>query len=326
MRAVFRLILVLFVLGAVTLGYSFACYYRPSAIKDTTVVIPSGSGLRGTLALLHEAEVLPSTELILAPLLLTSDPRMLKAGEYAFYQGMTPADIIAKLVRGEVVVHKLTIPEGWTSYQVRAALMAEPLLTGDIPATIAEGSLLPDTIHFARGESRASIVARMQEAQQKLLAQLWPRRVSGLPYATPEEALVMASIVERETGKEDERALVAGVFVNRLRAGMLLQTDPSVIYGLEREQGGKPMERALTTADLKRDTPYNTYMRGGLPPEPICHPGRKAIEAALNPAASNALYFVATGNGGHRFAATLQEHNANVAAYRRELAVQATRQ
>lgn len=318
----FVAVLLLLCVGAV--GWSFYSYFVPTTATDKTVFIAPKTGARALLAQLHAEELVPAFEVIALPLFLTSDYHALKAGEYTFAAGMTPAEIIGKIVRGEVVVHKVTIPEGWNIMQVRALLLAEPLLSGDLPEVIQEGSILPDTMHFQRGEPRAAVLARMQKAQAALMAELWEKRAVDLPYQTPQEAIIMASIVERETGLGGERPMVAGVFINRLRIGMLLQTDPSVVYGIEVEQGGAPLGRALTRADLMRDTPYNTYTRAGLTPTPICNPGRKAIEAALNPAATDALYFVATGTGGHHFAATLAEHNANVAAYRAAMRAAAT--
>lgn len=325
-KCILSALLALLLLAVAALCYSFMLYHQPGGTGETkTVVIPTGSGARALLKQLHAEGLLPRFELVAVPIFLTADYKALKAGEYEFASGMSPKQIIEKISRGEVVVHKVTIPEGRTSYQVRGALMAEPLLTGELPAVIPEGSILPDTMHFARGELRGNVLKRMQDAQAKLLAELWEKRAADLPYATPEEALIMASIVERETGEVDERAMVAGVFVNRLRKGMMLQTDPSVIYGIEQQQGGKPMERLLSRADLQRDTPFNTYTRTGLTPTPICNPGRKAIEAALNPATSSYLYFVATGTGGHYFAATLKEHEANVVQYRKMLRAQAAK-
>jgi UPF0755 protein len=311
-------VVLLLVIAAV--GYSFYSYHAPrSGAQTTSVFIEPNSGAQGILRALHAQGLVPDPKLMMLPIFLTADYTAMKAGEYEFAAGISPAQIIKKIIRGEVVVHKITIPEGWTSYQVRQALLAEPLLTGEVPP-IAEGSLLPDTVHFRRGEARSAVVARMQQMQRELMQTLWDKRAPDLPYTTPEQAIIMASIVERETGEVDERAEVAGVFVNRLRKGMLLQTDPSVMYGIEIAQGGAPMGRLLSRTDLKTDTPYNTYTRPGLTPTPICHPGRKAIEAALNPAFTEALYFVATGTGGHRFAATLAEHNRNVAEYRKVMA------
>ncbi len=300
-------------------GYSSYTYRTATAPVEKTVMIQPGGGARVILAQLHEAGLTPAPIWMAVPMYSAGANRKLKAGEYHFEAGATPAQIIGKITRGEVEVHKLTIPEGWNSYQLRAALEGEPLLTGDLPIHIPEGSAFPDTMHFARDEPRAAVLARMQKAQSEVLAKLWETRAPNLPVTTPEEALILASVVEKETGVADERSMVAGVFTNRLRMGMPLQSDPTVAYGIMVQQGGAAMSRALTTADLRRDTPYNSYTRTGLPPTPICHPGLKAIEAALNPTATDALYFVATGNGGHHFAATLAEHNQNVAAYRKSL-------
>lgn len=301
-------------------GISMLLYHAPREYPEQTVIIPPGTGARGVLAQLHAAGLAPSPALMALPMLRAQQASKLKAGEYAFASGLSPSEIIAKIARGEVVIHKVTIPEGWNSAQIRAALMAEPLLTGELPAAIPEGSLFPDTMHFARGEARASVLARMQKAHDALLAELWQARAPTVPLTSPEQAVILASIVEKETGVTDERAKVAGVFYNRLRIGMKLQSDPTVVYGIEIAQGGAPMGRLLSRADLQTDTPHNTYTREGLPPTPICHPGRAAIAAVLNPEATDALYFVADGKGGHRFAASLREHDQNVLEYRRMMA------
>jgi UPF0755 protein len=319
MRILITLALITMLVAFVGVGVSVYQYKNTRTTNEVTVVIAPKTGTKAMLAQLHEAGLVPPPMLTVIPMLMNADYKRLQAGEYAFATGTTPAQVIDKIARGEVVVHKITIPEGWNNAQVRAALMAEPLLTGDLPATIPEGSLLPDTMHFARGEARANVIARMQKAQTELMEKLWPSRAEGLPIRTIEEAIILASVIEKETGEVDERALVAGVFVNRLRIGMMLQSDPTVVYGIEAAQGHTPMGRPLTRGDLQRDTMFNSYMRAGLPPTPICNPGRAALEAALHPAATDALYFVATGNGGHRFAATLKEHEANVAAYRAAL-------
>lgn len=302
-------------LAIAAVAYSAYCYRMPMAKVDTTVTIPPRAGTRATLAQLYAEGLAPAPYLVALPLYVSGDYKWLKAGEYAVAAGDSPKQILARMVRGDIIVHKLTVPEGWTRYQLRDALRAEPLLTGDV-GEITEGSAFPDTMHFTRGESRAAIIGRMQAALQKHLAAAWEARAEGLPLATAQEALVLASIVERETGVSGERAKVAGVFMNRLRLGMPLQSDPTVAYGVEALQAGAPLGRALTTADLRRDTPYNSYTRTGLPPTPICLVGKAALEAALHPEPTDALYFVATGTGGHVFAATLAEHHANVAAYR----------
>lgn len=321
MRFVLWMLLSLLLLAFLAAGTSVYLYKNTRNTQAVTIIIEPRTGTRAILTQLHDAGLVPSVPLMVIPVLMTADYHALKAGEYAFAAGMTPAQIIGKIIRGEVVVHKITIPEGWTSYQVREALMKEPLLVGEVPA-FAEGSLLPDTMHFRRGETRVNVIKRMQEAQYAWFDSSWDNCHPDLPIKTTQEVLILASIVEKETGELDERAMVAGVFHNRLRLGMPLQSDPTVVYGIEAAQGGKPMGRALSRADLKADTPYNTYTRKGLPPTPISNPGEKAIDAVLMPAKTDALYFVATGTGGHRFAATLKEHNTNVAEYRKVMAGQ----
>lgn len=303
--------------GAV--GFSVYRYVTPLDYPETTVVIPPHTGVRDVLRVLHESGLTPIPETILLPLLVSRDGFKMKAGEYYFEPGMSPKQVIGKLVKGDIVVHKFTMPEGWTIYQLRLLLAVQPLLTGVLPAVIAEGSVFPDTVHFTRGEDRGAVLAKMQKAQAAMLAEEWNARAPETPVATPEQALILASVIEKETGIADERPLIAGVFANRLRKGMPLQSDPTVIYGMSAEKGGAPVTRDLTTADLKRDTPYNTYTRNGLPPAPICNPGRQAVHAALHPTPTDALYFVATGHGGHNFAATLKEHEANVSRYRAEM-------
>lgn len=209
---------------------------------------------------------------------------------------------------------RVTLAEGVTSWQVVEELKRADFLSGEIAAVPAEGSLAPDSYEVESGSAREELIARMAEAQTRLLAQLWAARVDGLPYQTPEEALIMASIVEKETGISEERPQVASVFQNRLEKGMRLQTDPTVIYGITNGRGG--LGRGLRQSELRKETPYNTYVIDGLPPTPIANPGRLSIEAVLNPAETDFLFFVADGTGGHAFAATLQEHNKNVAKWR----------
>ena len=297
-------------------AYGFYAYHAPSVAAEQTLIVPSRSGGRGVAAQLHAAGLAPPFALMALPMLASGHTGHLKAGEYALTAGMTPAQIIAKIASGEVVVHRLTIPEGWNIYQVRAALLAEPLLTCDLPAAIAEGSIFPDTVYFSRGEARSALLARMQQARNAVLATLWNQRAPDSVAATPEQAVILASVVERETGLPEERPLIAGVFSHRLRIGMPLQSDPTVAYGIVAMHGGVPMAAPLTLADLRADTPYNSYTRTGLPAGPICNPGRDALNAVLHPAPTEALYFVATGHGGHTFAATLAEHQHNVAVYR----------
>lgn len=315
MKFMVRLFLMLLLLAVGVVFYSFHVARTPFVAQETTVVIERGTGARAMLEQLHQQGVLPAPWKIMLPVVMRGDYRSFKAGEYRFAQGLAPQQVVASLARGEVVVHAFTVPEGWNVAQLRAGLLREPLLTGDLPAIIPEGSVSPTTIHFHRGDSRASVVERLQAQQRTILEAAWQRRVEDLPVATPEQALILASIVEKETGIADERGIVAAVFVNRLRMGMMLQSDPTVAYGIAPHGLG----RALTSGDLKRDTPYNTYTRVGLPPTPICNPGAESIAAVVNPPVSDALYFVATGNGGHHFARTLAEHNLNVSRYRAAL-------
>jgi UPF0755 protein len=209
---------------------------------------------------------------------------------------------------------RVTLAEGVTSWQVVDALKRAAFLTGEVAAVPPEGSLAPDSYEVDKGSDRAALLARMTAAQEQILAALWASRADGLPYASPEEALIMASIVEKETGVADERPQVASVFVNRLKRGMRLQTDPTVIYGVTMGQG--VLGRGIRQSELRRETPYNTYVIDGLPPTPIANPGRLSIQAALNPDTTDYIFFVADGTGGHAFAVTLQEHNANVARWR----------
>lgn len=248
----------------------------------------------------------------------------IRAGEYRLQPGLTAAGLLDKLVAGEVILHALTIIEGSTFADLIRQVRAHPALKQTLPpdagpAAVAgalgieghpEGRFLPETYRFPRGTTDLEFLRRTHRALEEYLARAWQARAEGLPYARPYEALIMASIVEKETALEEERFRIAGVFVRRLQKGMRLQTDPTVIYGLGEDFDGNLTRRHLTT-----DTAYNTYTRGGLPPTPICLPGKAAIDAALHPAEGDELYFVATGDGGHAFAATLEEHNRNVRRY-----------
>ena len=309
-------LLFLLLAASITLGVAIFRFGQPGPNnKEITVVIPPGSGFRAITKELAQQGVIADPLIFQGMVMLNAQAKNFKAGEYAFAPHVTPKRVMDALVKGEVVTHAITIAEGLTTAEAMAIIAAEPLLSGTLPGGVAEGSLLPETYHFHREDSRALIVERMQKAQQKLLAKHWPARQQNLPYDTPEAALTLASIVEKETGVANERGRIAAVFVNRLRMGMPLQSDPTVIYGIELEKG-EPLGRPLWRKDLKIDHPYNTYVHGGLPPGPIANPGKAAILAVLNPPSSKELYFVATGNGGHHFAETLREHNANVARYK----------
>lgn len=243
---------------------------------------------------------------------ITGWARQLKAGEYSFPSRASLVRVLRMLRDGDVVRHFITIPEGLTSAQAVAILDAAPELTGAAPAP-AEGALLPETYQVAFGETRAHVIGRMQAAMSDLLHNLWASRAGGLPYGSPRDAVILASIVEKETAAPTERPHVAAVYLNRLRHGVRLDSDPTVVYGLT---GGAPLGHGLRVSELKRNTAYNTYVNTGLPPTPIANPGRASLEAALHPSQSDDLYFVANGAGGHAFSSTLAAHLKNVARWR----------
>jgi UPF0755 protein len=240
----------------------------------------------------------------------------MRVGEYAFKPAMSMYDVMQTLRQGKGVVHKVSIPEGLTSFQIMQRIAQNSILTGEMPDEIpSEGSLLPDTYPFQRGLARQELINQMMRAQEIFLNEVWQRRVPGLPVTTPEEMVILASIVEKETGQADERPHVASVFVNRLSQGIRLQSDPTIIYGIFGGEG-KPKGRPIYQSDLDKVTDYNTYIIKALPPGPISNPGRASLEAVANPSKTSDLFFVADGTGGHVFAATLAEHNANVSRWR----------
>ena len=277
-----------------------------------TLIIPPGSR---TSAIAHQ---LNAAHVIAMPLVLEAQARRngiaraLKPGEYHFDPGVSIKAVLDKIVHHDVVARFVTIPEGLTSTEVMRILAKSEGLNGDVTEAPAEGAILPETYRYEWGDSRAAVFARMRAARAALLKDLWDARAPNLPLDSPEQAVTLASVVEKETGLPAERPHVAAVFVNRLRKGIKLQSDPTVTYGL-----GAEADHTLTKSDLERATPYNTYVIDGLPPGPICNPGKAAIAAVLMPAASDDLYFVADGSGGHVFAATLDQHNRNVAAWRK---------
>lgn len=278
----------------------------------TTVVLRRGASLPEIAAELERAGVVGSASLFVAAAQLTGGARELKAGEYEFASRASMSRILRAIRDGAVVRHQVTIPEGMTSQAVADLLTASPILTGVAPAP-AEGAILPETYQIERGEDRAAVLKRMMDAHDQLLAQLWAQRQPGLPIRTPDEAVILASIVEKETGIASERPRVAAVFINRLRQGMRLESDPTIIYGLT---GGKPLGRGLRASEVAQATPYNTYQIQGLPPTPISNPGRAALAAVLDPPKTNEIFFVADGSGGHAFASTYDEHLRNVARWR----------
>ncbi len=244
-----------------------------------------------------------------------SDGRDIKAGEYRFNAYQPLQSVIEQMRRGDVIVRQVTLPEGWSVAEAAQMLQADPLLDGDVGVLPPEGSLLPETYQFVRGDTRAMILNRMKAAMDKTLAELWANRAPDLPVTTPQQAVTMAAIVEKETALPAERPRIAAVYENRLRKNMLLQADPTVVYTLTK--GTRPLGRPLTLNDLATPSPYNTYTSPGLPPGPIANPGRASLEAVLHPETNDFLYFVADGTGGHVFAATLAEHDKNVANWRK---------
>ncbi|MSO77158.1 MAG: endolytic transglycosylase MltG [Alphaproteobacteria bacterium] len=280
--------------------------------KDERVLLARGSGARDIAALLRAAGVIREPWVFLAAARLTAGH--LQAGEYVVPAGLDMRGVRAMLVGGDRLVRRLTIPEGLTLQQVLRRLEAAEGLVGDLPQAATEGSLLPTTFYYEWGDGRRAMLARMQSAMAAALARLWPTRAADLALASLEDAVVLASIVERETAIDAERPRVAAVFFNRLARGMRLQSDPTVVYAVS--AGAGVLARPLSKADLAQDHPYNTYTRDGLPPGPIASPGLASLAAVLNPAKSDELYFVADGSGGHVFARTLPEHNRNVARWR----------
>lgn len=283
--------------------------------EEILVLVPRGSGLSDTALRLETDGVVHSASHFALGSWLRGGSRSLKAGEYVIPAGASMEEIYDTIRSGAVLQRKILIPEGSTAAEVAEVLAENPFLAGPVPDLPPQGALAPDTYFFIRGESRDALLDRMRRAQDRILEELWAQRSTELPFATPWEALILASIIEKETAVAEERRLVASVFVNRLRKGMRLQSDPTVIFGLT--AGRKPLDRPLTRKDLNLDSPYNTYRFRGLPPGPICNPGRASVEAALHPKESEFLYFVADGSGGHAFARTLDEHNRNVANWRR---------
>ncbi|MEL6747524.1 MAG: endolytic transglycosylase MltG [Pseudomonadota bacterium] len=284
------------------------------APAQTAVVIPKGDGLQEIADRLVRERVLDAPWLFTLGVLRFQAQTKLRAGEYQFPAGASVRNVLDTLVEGKTIQHKVTVPEGRTSYEVVEILNRHPLLTGQIQTIPPEGSLLPNTYTFDRGTPRTEVLRRMERAQERLIAKLWETRQPNLPVKTIEDAIKLASIVEKETGQNDERERVAAVFVNRLRRNMRLQSDPTIIYGITLGRGklGRPIRRS----DIRRKDDFNTYQIPGLPKTPICNPGGEAIAAVLNPAQTDELYFVADGTGGHVFARTLDEHNANVRNWR----------
>lgn len=282
--------------------------------EDKVVNIPRGLGTRDIADLLVREGVIDQPWVFIGGVLVLKARGDLKFGEYQFTKNASLADVVNTIVENKVVQHALTIPEGLTSEQIVAKLLENDALSGQIKEIPREGTLLPETYKFTRGMVREQIIQRMQQAHRHLLAEVWEHRNPDLPVKTPEQLVTLASIVEKETGKPEERSRVASVFVNRLKNKMRLQSDPTIIYGLT---GGKgSLGRPIMKSEIEQPTPYNTYVIDGLPPGPIANPGRASLEAAANPARTKDLYFVADGTGGHMFSESYEQHQKNVARLR----------
>jgi UPF0755 protein len=297
------------------ISYGEAELRKPGPLTAEKVVNLSRTpGFRDIGDVLEREGVVSNAWAFVGGVLLRQARQELKAGEYQFPRGASVDDVIAIIASGKSVLHQVTIPEGLTSEQAVARLLENDVLSGTVREIPKEGSLLPETYRFPRGFTREQMLQRMAADQRRVVAEIWAKRALNLPLRTPEELVVLASIVEKETGKASERARVAAVFVNRLSRRMKLQSDPTIIYGLV---GGKgSLGRPILRSDIDRPTAYNTYVIDGLPPGPIANPGRAALEATANPLQTKELYFVADGTGGHVFAETLEEHNRNVARWR----------
>ena len=295
--------------------YAKLQYDKPGPLPHKTVlVIPKGDGVNAIASRLERENVISDKRLFVASVFYFKAQDKLKYGEYEIAKSASMREVLDTLVEGRSILYKVTIPEGLTSWQVVERLNADETLQGEISQIPPEGSLLPETFKFGRGTKRQEIIERMQAEQKKFMAKVWETRAPNLPIKTPAEAIILASIVEKETGRADERDRVAGVFVNRLEKRMRLQSDPTIIYGVSEGRG--TLGRPILRSELTKVTPYNTYQISGLPPTAIANPGRASIEAVLRPAKTDALYFVADGTGGHVFAKTLTEHNKNVAKWR----------
>ena len=290
--------------------------------SDKVVLIPRNTGTGEIANILKQEGVINQPFLFEAYALVNGQRGQLKAGEFQFKAGVSVAEAIDTLAQGKAILHSVTIPEGLTTEQIIGRLYENEILSGDLAETPREGPLLPDTYKFERGTTRQQIVNTMQAAQRQALSQIWQRRSPEVPIKSPQELIILASIVEKETGRADERTRVAGVFINRLMKRMKLQSDPTIVYGLV---GGKgTLGRGIMRSEIEAATPYNTYVVEGLPPGPIANPGRAALEAVANPSRTKDLYFVADGSGGHAFAETYEQHQRNVTRWRQVEKARAT--
>lgn len=297
-------------------GWGFLVFTAPGPLTaDKVYEVPKGLDRPSLAIALKDQGIISDSQVFSAAAAVNAlRGGKLKSGEYLFKAGMSMQDVLSTITAGRVVTYKLLVPEGWTSQMVVDRLGAQAELDGPIPPAPPEGSIMPDTYVFRRGLTREKLLADMQEAQTKLVDEVWAAKPADSILKTKEEMVTLASIVEKETGVAEERPLVAAVMINRLKQHIRLQSDPTVIYGIT--LGKTKLDRPISRADLDADNPYNTYKIDGLPPGPIANPGRAALEAVINPANTSYIFFVANGTGGHAFATTLEEHNANVKKWR----------
>lgn len=312
-------ILTLLVLAAIVGGLALAIgkqrFEAPGPLdRERIVNIPRGLGIKDIADVLQREGVIDQPWVFMGGVIALKARDELKYGEYLFHRQASLRDVVDTLVEGKVIQHHVTVPEGLTSEQIVARLLENDILGGSLKEIPKEGTLLPETYRFTRGITREQIIQRMQQAHRRAVQDAWERRASDLPLQNPEQLVVLASIIEKETGRADERSRVAAVFVNRLKQKMKLQSDPTIIYGLV---GGKgTLGRPIMRSEIEQPTPYNTYVITGLPPGPIANPGRAALEAAANPSRTREIYFVADGSGGHAFSETFDQHQRNVVRLR----------
>ncbi|MGB6636029.1 MAG: endolytic transglycosylase MltG [Bradyrhizobium sp.] len=315
-NAIITLTLFLMIAAGGTYIYGKQKIEAPGPLQEDKVVnIPSRAGVTDIADILQREGVIDNNRWAFIGSVFALRARSdLKPGEYQFQKNASLRDVISTIVDGKVVQHSITVPEGLTSEQIVARLSDNDIFSGSVREIPREGTLLPETYKFPRGTPREQVIARMQQAQKRVLADIWERRNPDIPIRTPEQLVTLASIVEKETGKADERSRVAAVFVNRLRQKIKLQSDPTIIYGLVGGKGtlGRPIKRS----EIQQPSPYNTYVVEGLPPGPIANPGRASLEAAANPARTRDLFFVADGTGGHAFSDSYDQHQKNVAKLR----------